>query len=103
MHVIARPAIREAAGRHPDAADWLDRWWRDAKAARWERLHDVRENYPAADQFGKCLIFNVRGNSYRLICRVSYANQWQQGTLLVKHFLTHAEYDKDAWKKDCER
>jgi len=30
-------------------------------------------------------------------------NQWQQGTLLVKHFLTHAEYDQDDWKKDCAK
>jgi len=35
------------------------------------------------------------------VVRVSYANPWQRGTLLVKHFLTHAEYDKDLWRKDC--
>jgi mRNA interferase HigB len=101
MHVIARKAIRDAIQRHPDAADWLNRWWQDAKLARWESLHDVRVNYPSADQVKHCLIFNVRGNRYRLICRISYANEWQRGTLLIKHFLTHAEYDRDSWKKDC--
>jgi mRNA interferase HigB len=102
MHIISRPAIAEAARRHPDAAIWLNRWWADAAKTRWQNLNDVRVNYPAADQVRNCLIFDVRGNKYRLICRVTYANEWQRGTLLVKHFLTHTEYDRDSWKKDCE-
>jgi mRNA interferase HigB len=103
MHVISRPALIAASRRHPDAAGWLSLWWSLASRARWESLHEVRAQYPAADQVGGCLIFNARGNAYRLICRVTYANQWQQGTLLVKHFLTHAEYNKNEWKKDCAK
>ncbi len=101
MHIIARRAIIDAGQRHPDAQNWLMRWWTDAAHARWESLEDVRHNYPSADQVNNCLILNVRGNRYHLICRVTYANEWQRGTLLVKHFLTHAEYDKNQWKKDC--
>ena len=93
MHIIARPAIYEAIRRHRDAANWLNHWWKVASAARWESLADVRVAYTATDQVDCCLVFNVRGNRYRLICRVTYANEWQRGTLLVKHFLTHAEYD----------
>ena len=44
-----------------------------------------------ADQVGSCLAFNVRGNNFRLICRVAYANRQVKGTLFVEHFLTHAE------------
>jgi len=101
MHIIARKAIDHAILRHADAKNWLNAWWEDASHARWESLHDVRENYPAADQVNRCLIFDVRGNNYRLICRVTYANAWQRGTLLIKHFLTHAEYDSNSWRKDC--
>jgi len=99
MHIIARPAINEAIKRHPDAANWLNAWWRVAGSQRWENLQAVHEIYPATDQVDCCLVFNARGNRYRLICRVTYANQWQRGTVLVKHFLTHAEYDKQNWKK----
>jgi mRNA interferase HigB len=102
MHVIARKAIVNAIKRHPDAANWLNRWWQNANRARWGSLNNVRVDYPSVDQEGNCLIFDVRGNRYRLICRVSFANEWQRGTLLVKHFLTHAEYDGDFWKKDCK-
>jgi mRNA-degrading endonuclease HigB of HigAB toxin-antitoxin module len=47
------------------------------------------------------LIFDARGNNYRLICRVSWRNKWSGGTLLVKHFLTHSQYDRNLWRTDC--
>ena len=102
MHVIARPAIRAAARRHADAATWLENWWAVACRARWENLHDVRHNYASTDQVDCCLVFNCRGNRYRLIARVTFADQYQRGTLLVKHFMTHAEYDRNAWRRDCK-
>ena len=102
MHMISRQALTNAAAKHADAAQWLESFWRTASAGRWESLEDVRQDYQSADQIGRCLIFNARGNNYRLICRVTYADQHQRGTLLVKNFLTHAEYDKNKWKRDCE-
>jgi mRNA interferase HigB len=101
MHVIARPAITKARHDYPDAEKWLDAWWMLATKARWQKLEAVRIDYPTVDQVGRCLVFNVCGNKYRFIVGVSYADQWTRGTLFVKHFLTHAEYDKDRWKKDC--
>jgi mRNA interferase HigB len=101
MHVIARSSIAKAQREHPDAKNWLDAWWARAQKSRWEKLEDVKVDYPTVDQVGRCLVFNVCGNKYRLIVKVSYANQWTKGTLFFKHFLTHAEYDKDRWKKDC--
>jgi mRNA interferase HigB len=101
MHIIARPAIAEAKQRYPKTRPWLDAWWVAASRATWTRLMEVRDVYPDSDEVGHCLVFNVCGNDYRLICRMSYANQWTDGTLLVKHFLTHADYDKKKWCKDC--
>ncbi len=101
MNVIARPAIDAAIARHPDASGWLEAWWLTARAARWHSLHEVREDFPRADQFGHCLVFNARGNKYRFTVRVIYANPWRNGTLFVKSFLTHAEYDRDDWKNNC--
>ena len=102
MNVISRPAIRAAQRRHSDIADWLDHWWQVAKLARWQSLHDVRVTYPASDQVGHCLVFNVRGNKYRFIVGVSYASEERGGTLFIKHFLTHAEYTKGQWREDCQ-
>lgn len=101
MHILARPAIDAAKRRYPRAAAWLDDWWRTADRATWSRLAEVRTVYPDTDEVGQCLVFNACGNDYRLICRMTYANPWTGGTLLVKHFLTHSEYSKNKWCKDC--
>lgn len=101
MHVIARPAIEKAKQLYPKASTWLDAWWIVSGKAFWTRLTEVRVLYPDADEVGQCLVFNACGNDYRLICRITYANPWTDGTLLVKHFLTHSEYDKKKWCKDC--
>ena len=101
MHIIARPAIDAAKQLYPNASAWLDGWWLEASKATWTRLADVRMAYASADEVGQCLVFNACGNDYRLICRVSYANKWANGTMLVKHFLTHADYSKEKWRKDC--
>jgi len=101
MNVISRPTLQSAGRHHPEAAAWLDAWWHVARKARWRNLHEVRLTYPSADQVGRCLILNACGNKYRLIVGVLYASNGRGGTLFVKHFLTHSEYSRGAWKKDC--
>ena len=102
MNVISRPAVDRAIERHRDAAKWLNAWWKIAKSERWSTLAEVRSTYPATDQVGSCLVFNVLGNKYRLIVAVRYATIVRGGTIFVKHFLRHAEYNKDNWKRDCQ-
>ena len=51
--------------------------------------------FPHADSVGKWTVFNVKGNKYRLITEINYAKQF----VFVRHFLTHSEYDKGAWKR----
>jgi len=101
MNVLSRSAIDEAIRRHPVAGSWLNAWWKVAKREQWRSLRHVRETYSQADQVGSCLVFDVKGNAYRLIVGVRYASRTRGGTLFVKHFLTHAEYDTGDWKKDC--
>ena len=102
MNVISKATLDEEGRRFPNAAGWLRAWYAVARKARWEKLEDVRRVYQTTDQFCCCLIFDVRGNNYRLICRVQYADQWQNGTLFIKGVFTHAEYDKDNWKENCK-
>jgi len=54
--------------------------------------------YPQADQVGRCTVFNIGGNNYRLIAAIHY----NTGVVYIRHVLTHAEYDRGAWKKGCE-
>ena len=55
---------------------------------------DVRRAFPHADQVDRRTVFNIGGNNYRLIARISYLTQ----QVFVLAILTHAEYDKEKWK-----
>jgi mRNA interferase HigB len=94
LHVIRRRKLLEAGDRHGDLVEPLDVWYRIAKRAGWKNLVEVRQQLPTADLVGRFLVFNVKGNAYRLIAEVFFASQ----VILVRHVLTHAEYDKGGWK-----
>jgi mRNA interferase HigB len=100
MNVISRRAIRDAQHAHPNCREWLDAWWRNAKREQWSNLHDVRQTYASADQVGGHLIFNAPEGK-RLIVGVRYAHDDPPsgGTLFVKHFLNHRDYERGTWKR----
>jgi mRNA interferase HigB len=102
LRIFNLSTVRQWQEDHADARDALQAWFKTATSAHWTSLHSVRRQYAAADQVDCCLVFNIRGNDYRLICRVAYGDKSHGGALYLKHFLTHAEYDRDAWKKDCQ-
>jgi mRNA interferase HigB len=85
----------EKSMEHADAKTAIEMWFAVTKAASWLSLADIRADFPAADMIGSVAIFNIRSGKYRLITRVVFPNQ----RVYVKEFLTHAEYDKERWKK----
>lgn len=95
MHVISRKKLFEAGSVHADLAAPLDVWYRIAKTAAWESLEDVRRQFPSADGVGKHTVFNIKGGNYRLISEINYRTK----TLFVRNVITHAEYDREGWKK----
>lgn len=94
MHVISRKKLLEAATNHGDLSDPLDAWYRIAKKAEWRSLEDLRQTFPSADGVGKYTVFNIKGNSFRLIVEINY----RTGRLYIRHVLTHAAYDKNGWR-----
>jgi mRNA interferase HigB len=95
VHVISRKKLKEAVGRHADLESPLDTWFRIAKKAGWRNNADVRKAYPSADPVGKYTVFNIKGNTYRLIAEINY----RTGRIFVRHVLTHREYDEGGWNK----
>ena len=94
MHVISRKKLKDAAATHSGLESALETWFRVVKGASWCSLEDVRQVYPHADQVDGYTVFNIKGNSYRLIAKMEY--KWQK--VFIKHVLTHREYDKGDWK-----
>lgn len=95
MHVISRKKLLEAAESHGDLSEALDVWYRITKKAEWKNLMDVRRVFPTADRVEKFTVFNIKGNTYRLISEINY----RTGRIFLRHVLTHAEYSKGAWKR----
>jgi len=95
LHVISRRKLREAADQNSELSAALEIWYRIAKKAEWQSIEDVRNQFPSADAVGKHTVFNIKGNHYRLIVEIYYRSQ----VVLVRHVLTHAEYDRGDWKK----
>jgi mRNA interferase HigB len=95
VNVICKRELFEKAFQYPDAIMVVRVWYRIAVEARWKNLEDVRRAYPSTDMIGRLAIFNIGGNKYRLIVRLVFRIQ----RIYIKEFLTHAEYDKERWKK----
>lgn len=91
--MISRRGLLEFAALHAGSLGPLTSWFHVARRARWRGLQDVRQDFPSADQVGDALIFNIKGNRYRLIARVNYPGQ----RIFLKALLTHAEYDRKEW------
>jgi mRNA interferase HigB len=94
LHIISRKKLLEAAGKHSGLGAPLDVWYRIAKRAVWRSLMEVRITFPGTDAAGKSTIFNIKGNSYRLVTEINY----RTGRVFIRHVLTHAEYSKEGWK-----
>ena len=68
-----------------------DAWLDIATRARWRHPEDVKATYPKASilKAGR-VVFNIKGNDYRLIAVVQYAH----GVLMIRFFGSHEDYDK---------
>lgn len=97
MHVISEKKLREFWKRWPEAEMPLRAWHRIAEQTEWETFADVRKTYSHADQVGRCIVFNVGGNKFRLVVVIHFNRQ----KVYIRHVLTHEEYGRGAWKGDC--
>lgn len=82
-------------GKSSDVVDEAVVWYKAARLAEWRSLKEVRSTFPDADQVGSVLIFNIRGNRYRLIVTEIFP----KNKLYVKALLMHKEYDRKEWMK----
>lgn len=93
MRIVGRKKLDDFAGAHADARSWIENWIADAEAARWRTPQDIKSLYASASFLAEnVVIFNVKGNRYRLEVQVAY----NTGVVVVRWMNTHAEYTKRA-------
>lgn len=91
MIILGKDKLERFAARHADSRRTLEKWVTDAERETWRTPQDIKNAYRSADFLaGNRVIFNIRGNHYRLVVKVRYSN----GILLIEWVGTHAEYDK---------
>lgn len=91
MRVISRRTLKDFWEKHADAEQPLKAWFHETKAARWRSFADIKGRYRSADALpGNRVVFDIKGNTYRLIVRIHY----NTGIVFIRFIGTHAEYDK---------
>jgi mRNA interferase HigB len=90
MRIIARRTLREFWRRHPDTEQSLRAWYYDVQTAAWRSPADVKRTYANASIVGRNrVVFNIKGNRYRLVVAINYPYQ----ICYIRFVGTHKEYD----------
>jgi mRNA interferase HigB len=93
MHVIAKRTLQQFWQRPgcADAREPLEAWCREAKSAEWKTPAEIKEKYRSASILkGGRVVFNIKGNDYRLVAHIHY----HAGAVYVRFVGTHEEYDR---------
>jgi len=90
MRVIAKATLSEFWSKHPESQQALRIWYEDASHAQWRTPQDIKARYASASFVSaNRVVFNLKGNDYRLVVAVAY----RFASLYVKFIGTHAQYD----------
>ena len=91
MRVIARKHLIQFWMVHRDAEQPLSAWYHEAISANWQSPQDIKNQYRNASFIANNrVVFNIKGNDYRLIVAAAY----RIGVLYIKFIGTHAAYDR---------
>lgn len=90
LNIIKISTLTAQFDRFPDVEGPLLAWLEDVKDAQWSGPQDVRNRYPSASFIAdNRIVFNIKGNHYRLIVAVFYPAKY----VYIKFFGTHSDYD----------
>ncbi len=91
MRIISKKILREFWELHKDAEQPIKAWHARVKSANWKTSSDIKRDYRNASFIANNrVIFNIKGNTYRLIAAVNY----DFGIIYIRFIGTHVEYDK---------
>jgi mRNA interferase HigB len=98
MRIIAFRTIREFFEKpeFKDSETSLRAWYHDVKTAEWKNSNDLKQQYKNASVVGEGrVVFNIKGNSYRLAVAIDYEFQ----VIFIRFIGTYKEYDNIDIKK----
>lgn len=95
MRILGVKRLDEFCAKHPPGRSWIRSWLAETKGSTWNTPHDVKRRFPSASFVGGLIVFNVKGNDYRLVAQVAY----QTRVVVVKWIGTHHDYSSINWEK----
>jgi mRNA interferase HigB len=91
MRIVTYKRIQEFATKHPNTQAPLNVWYHTITAKSWQNLTDIKHDFNSVDYVGNHrYVFNIKGNSYRLIALISFNAQ----KVYIRFIGTHAAYDR---------
>jgi len=91
LRVIAKKILRDFWAKHSDCEQQLKSWYKEAEDAIWKSPNQIKREYPFANILeDNRIVFNIKGNKYRLLVRINYNYQM----VWIRFIGTHAQYDK---------
>jgi len=89
--ILAKSTLREYWEAYPDSEQYLKTWYDTAMNADWRSPSDVKQTYASASILKNSrIVFNIKGNSYRLVAKFNFEKQW----IFIRFIGTHSEYNK---------
>lgn len=88
--IFAKRTLREYWEKHPETEQYLKTWYDVAMSSSWSNPNEVKKTFASASILkNKRVVFNIKGNSYRLVVKFNYEKQW----VFIRFIGTHAEYN----------
>ena len=89
--IFAKSTLKAFWETHPDSEQYLKTWFDTAMNADWKTPNDIKRTYASASILqNRRIVFNIKGNNYRLIVKFNYEKQWA----FIRFIGTHDEYNK---------
>jgi mRNA interferase HigB len=91
VRVVSKKTLVEYYEKHKETKSQLEAWYHEVKNAEWKNTQEIKEKYRSASIIGgNIVVFNIKGNKYRLVTKINY----QMKIVYIKLIGTHKEYNK---------
>jgi mRNA interferase HigB len=91
LRIIAKKILQEFWEAHADCEQQLKSWFQESCRSEWKNPNEIKQEYTSASILNdNRVVFNIKGNKYRLIVKINFEYQM----VWIRFIGTHSEYDK---------
>lgn len=89
--IFSKSTLKDFWMKNPDSEQYLKTWFDTAMYSNWKTPNEVKQTYANASILKESrIVFNIKGNTYRLVAKFNFEKQW----IFIRFIGTHNEYDK---------